>query len=161
MALTLVWNLTGGVSNSDPNLSLGGEHSSVAVAVPPMNNIFDDVSAAEASTGDTEYRAIDLTNTGSAPITKVAFRFVPTTPMSPSSTLTVGISTSPTNSTQSIASESAAPTNVTFSNPDTTAPLSLPDVPVGGYVRVWFRRVIAANAANIAEDKRSFEVTGA
>ena len=79
MAATLAFQLSGGASNSDPNASLGGTHSSVALSGTAMNNLFDDVSSGEASAGDTEYRAIDITNTGDATGTVVKIFMDPDT----------------------------------------------------------------------------------
>ena len=67
------FRLTGGASNANPNTSLGGTTSSVQLSGTAMNNLFDDVSSAEASSGDTEYRAFSLVQTGATTITQVTF----------------------------------------------------------------------------------------
>ena len=51
------YRLSGGASNAVTASSLGGVKSSVAAS-----NYFDDVSSAEAGTGDTEYRCIHHRN---------------------------------------------------------------------------------------------------
>ncbi|MCK9325574.1 MAG: hypothetical protein M0P69_08740 [Bacteroidales bacterium] len=51
-----------GGTQSDPDASLGGFRSSTVITDDSDNNIFDDVSGAEASAGDTEYRCICLKN---------------------------------------------------------------------------------------------------
>ena len=51
------YRLSGGASNAVTASSLGGVKSSVAAS-----NYFDDVSSAEAGTGDTEYRCIYIHN---------------------------------------------------------------------------------------------------
>jgi len=60
MAATLEFRLTGGSSNSDPDQSLGGVTSSNEISSTAMNNLFDNVTPTEASSGDVEYRAIDI-----------------------------------------------------------------------------------------------------
>jgi len=62
----LVKSLTGAASDggaqSDPNSSLGGYRSSTVITTNVDNNLFDDVSGAEAASGDTEYRCIAFQN---------------------------------------------------------------------------------------------------
>ena len=48
--------LTGGASNSDPNLSIGGPLSSVQLVNNAKNNLFDKVTAQEAEDGLIDYR---------------------------------------------------------------------------------------------------------
>lgn len=62
-ATDLKWHLSGGADNVDPNQSLGGAISNTEVADGVDENIFDDVSAAEAEAGDTEYRCVYVKNT--------------------------------------------------------------------------------------------------
>ena len=57
-ASSLKLYLSGGAANSDPDASLGGAKSSVAVSSSSLNNIFDDVTGTEAGAGDVEYRCI-------------------------------------------------------------------------------------------------------
>lgn len=152
MAATLVYRLTGGASNSDPNASLGGASSSVAVSGTAMNNLFDDVAEGEASAGDTEYRAIDVRNTGDATATVVKiYMSVETT--SASTQIDMGIEASPLGSTTSIADESTAPAGVTFAHYNSGSQLSLPDIAAGTYCRVWLRRVVSAAAGNTSNDQ--------
>ena len=58
--------LTGAVSDgavqADPNASLGGYRSSSEITSGALNNLFDNISSAEASAGDTNYRCICVKN---------------------------------------------------------------------------------------------------
>lgn len=157
MAATLVWRLTGGASNSDPNASLGGARSSNNVSGTAPNNIFDDVSPAEASAGDTEYRAIDLYNSGDAAATGVVL-FNSTETTSSGTTLDFGIEASPIDSTTSIANESTAPIGVSFSHPTSDSKLSIPNIAAGSGARVWVRRVVSAATTNTSNDEGTFTV---
>ena len=157
MAATLAFQLTGGASNADPALALGGVHSSVALSGTAMNNLFDDVSPGEATAGDTEYRAIDITNTGDAAGTVVKIFMDPET-SSPSTQLDMGIEASPLGSTLSIANESTAPAGVTFAHYNTGSKLTLPDIAAAAYCRVWVRRVVAAAAPNTSNDTGTLNV---
>jgi hypothetical protein len=60
----LVVTLTGGSSNSNPNLSIGGDPSSYPVT-GQLNNLFDNVAREEASVGSTSYRCIYIFNNNS------------------------------------------------------------------------------------------------
>ena len=55
--------LTGGASNTDPNLSLGGAPSTTELVNNSKNNLFNLVSAQEAEDGMTDYRCEALKNT--------------------------------------------------------------------------------------------------
>lgn len=157
MAATLVWQLTGGASNSDPNASLGGVRSSNALSATALNNLFDDVSPAESSAGDTEYRALDVYNSGNATAGGVVV-YMSTETTSSGTQLDFGIEASPINSSLSIAGESAAPAGVSFSHYTTGSRLSLPDIAAGSGCRVWFRRVVGAATPNLNPDQGTFTV---
>ena len=66
VASDLVKSLTGASSNggsqADPNAALGNYRSSTTITDNTDNNLFDDVSGAEATTGDTEYRCFAIQN---------------------------------------------------------------------------------------------------
>ena len=149
MSATLVLRLTGGASNNDPNASLGGTRSSVAVSGTAMNNLFDNVSPDEATAGDVEYRAVDLVNTGDATAVSVTAYFEPNT-SSADTQLAVG--SDGVESTKSIADEGAAPAGVSFTEPTSGAKLSLPNIPAGEGCRLFFRRTVTAGAGNTAND---------
>jgi len=59
-AAQLCFCLSGGAANSDVNLSIGGTSSTTTISDATLNNLFDDVSAAEAASGNSEYRGIFL-----------------------------------------------------------------------------------------------------
>ena len=157
MAATLGWRLTGGASNSDPNASLGGARSANSVSATALNNIFDDVSPAESSAGDTEYRAVDLYNSGDAAAVGVVL-YNSTETSSSGTTLDFGLEASPIDSATSIASEAAAPAGVTFSHPVTGSRLTVPDIPASSGARVWVRRVVSTATGNTASDQGTFTV---
>lgn len=157
MAAILKMHLTGGASNADPNLSLGGVSSSVELSATALNSLFDNVSADEASAGDTEYRAMDVKNSGDASAVGVQVFMNPDT-TSASTELDFGVEASPLGSTLSIANESAAPASVTFSHYNSGTRLSLPDIATSSYCRVWIRRTVTAAAPNLANDTGTLNV---
>jgi hypothetical protein len=157
MPATLQFNLTGGAANSDPGASLGGVHSSVQVSAAVMNNIFDDVSPAEASAGDAEYRALDVQNVGDAIASSVTI-YMSTETSSADTQIDMGAVASPINSTESVIDESTAPATVTFAHRLTGARLALPDIAAGSYCRVWLRRVVGVGATNTGSDQGTLAV---
>lgn len=60
--------LSGGSTNLNPNLSLGGNPSSAPIMSGSLNNLFDDVSPKEALEGQTDYRCIYFFNDGDTTI---------------------------------------------------------------------------------------------
>ena len=138
------YRLSGGASNSDTALSLGGVKSSTAAS-----NYFDDVSSTEASAGDTEYRCVYVHNNhGSLTLIGAKVWIQANTP-SGDTDVAIGLGTSAVNGTeQTVADESTAPTGVTFSQPTTFAGgLSIGDIPFGQHKAVWVRRVVNSGAA--------------
>lgn len=139
---------------------LGGAATGVAVSGTAMNNVFDNVSPAEAVAGMTDYRAIDIKNTGDAAATVAKFYTDETT--STDTVLQAAIEATPANaigSTKSIASETTAPTGLSaFAAVSSGSPLSLPDIPAGSYCRVWLKRIVTAEAVNASSDSVNLSV---
>lgn len=138
------YRLSGGSSNSDPAASLGGVKSSTAAS-----NYFDDVSSAEASAGDTEYRCIYVHNNHGTLSLIGAKVFIQTNTPSSDTDVAIGLGSSAINGTeQTVADESTAPTGVSFSAPTTyAAGLSIGDLAAGAHKAVWVRRTVNAGAA--------------
>lgn len=129
---------------------LGGAATATQVSATAMNNLFDNVAPDEAVAGDTEYRAVDLYNSGDAAGTLMKV-YSSQTP-NPNTELEIGIEASPIGSTSGIANESTAPAGVSFAQRTQGSPLSLPDIPVGQYCRLWLKRPVTAGAPNLAQD---------
>ena len=146
----IVYRLSGGAANSDPNASLGGAKSSTVAGT----NIFDDVSSAEATAGDIEYRCVYVHN-GHATLTYLGSKiWIQANTPSTSTDIFVGLGTAGLNATeQTIANESTAPIGVTFSNAavDFSTGLSIGDIPPGQHFSVWVRRNVTAGAAGAAD----------
>lgn len=89
------YRLSGGAANSDPALSLGGVKSSTAAS-----NYFDDVSSAEASAGDTEYRCVYVHN-AHATLTLIGAKvFIQTNTPSGDTDVAIGLGSSAINGTE-------------------------------------------------------------
>ena len=142
------YRLSGGASNSDTALSLGGVKSSTAAS-----NYFDDVSSTEASAGDTEYRCVYVHNNHGTLSLIGAKVFIQTNTPSSDTDIAIGLGSSAINGTeQTVADESAAPTGVSFSAPTTFAGgLAIGDLAAGAHKAVWVRRTVNAGAAAYAD----------
>ena len=149
MAATLEFRLTTG--------GLGGAATGTAVSATALNNIYDDVDATEASAGDTEYRAIDVYNTGDATATSVEI-YMSSATTSTDTQLDMGVESTHLNVTTSTANESTAPAAVTFANRTSGASLAIDSIPAAEYARVWLRRVVSASATNTSNDTGTIEV---
>ena len=142
------YRLSGGASNSDPAISLGGVKSSTAAS-----NYFDDVSSAEASAGDTEYRCVYVHNNHGTLSLIGAKVFIQTNTPSSDTDVAIGLGSSAINGTeQTVADESTAPAGVSFSAPTTFAGgLAIGDLAAGAHKAVWVRRTVNAGAAAYAD----------
>jgi hypothetical protein len=151
------YRLSGGASQSDPALSLGGVVSSVDAG----SGIFDNVGSAEAAAGDIEYRCVYVKNNhGSLTLTSPKIWIQANTP-SGDTNIEISLGTSAVNGTeQTIADENTAPSGTTFSAPaNEGAALSLGDLAPGATKAVWIKRTVTAAAA-AANDTFNLRVKG-
>lgn len=143
------FKLSGGASNSDPLLSIGGAKSSVVASA----SIFDDVSSAEATAGDVEYRCIYVDNTHGTLTLQGAKAWIQTQTPSADTDVAIGLAVAGLNAAEiAVANENTAPAGVTFSAPSSFAGgLSLGNIPAGQYFGVWVRRTVNPAAASAAD----------
>lgn len=156
---------TGSAGNSvagTRDLSLGKYISTTQVTAPP-NAFWDDVSSAEATAGDTEYRCIFVHNnhaTDSAPNVTVAIN----TEISGGGATTIALDNLAASAVGSASAQAAGP--VTDEN---TAPSGVgtfgSSVTIGtlaaGTVRaVWLKRIVGASTGALVGDGFTFHVAG-
>jgi len=165
VASDIKFYLTGGSTNTDADASLGGapNFTTGEITTDELNNIFDDVSASESESGDTEYRCIAVKNTNATIDLADSKVFVVTQPSE--STITLAFEEPASDTVQTIADESTAPETVVFSSP--TEYLNGIDVNSesgadGTVVKekwfgLWIKRVVSASASAKANDY--FEIT--
>ncbi len=153
----IIYRLSGGASNTDPAAALGGAKSSTSMP----SGIFDDVSSAEASAGDIEYRCIYIHNNHGSLTLQAPKIFIQANTPSATTTVAIGLGTSVQGGTeQTVADEGTAPAGVSFSEPaDFAAGIALGDIPPAGHRAVWIRRTITAGTA-AANDSFTLRVTG-
>lgn len=149
----IVYRLSGGAGNSDPNASLGGVKSSTAVGTG-LHNLFDVVSSAEASTGDTEYRCVYVHNNHSTLTMQSTKIWISSNTPSTDTSVEIALGSSAVNGTeQTVVDESTTPTGVTFSAPASEgAALSIGDIPAGEHKAVWIKRIVNTGAAAYNSD---------
>lgn len=161
VASDLKWRLSGGSSNTNPNNALGGVMSSTDIVDATSDNLFDDVSGAEATAGDVEYRGFYvLNNHGSLSLSNAKI-YISTLTSSADTELDIGLATEAVNVDMgTIANESTAPSGVTFSRPtDYTGGLAIGTLAAGARKGVWVRRTVSA-AASPASDSGTLKLEG-
>lgn len=158
---------SGGAANADPNASLGGIKSSNEPTDATLENLFDNVSSAESSSGDTEYRCIYIHNAhATLALTSPKVWIQQETP-SADSVIDIGLDPagvgdgSTTGVATTVVDEQTAPAGVTFTHPTTEGGgLAIADIPAGQSAALWLRRTISAAAAAAAADNVVLRVKG-
>jgi hypothetical protein len=150
MAANCFFHYTGGASNDDPDLSLGGDGSSELLAGTALNNLFDNVAPDEIASSDrVEYRAIDLSNDGDAEAHNVQFYFTETPNLE--STLEVWLDVT---GTQSIGDETTEPSGASgnWTTPVYASKLALGNLAAAATHRLWIKRTVDQGADNLNDD---------
>lgn len=148
---------------SAPATSLGDQISTTAITDATLNNLFDDVTGAEALAGMVDYRCIFVLNNHPT-LTFLASTVEVLSQTSGGGTIAIAldniaVSAKASASAQAatIANETTAPSGVgTFG----TGPLTIGDIPPGQCKAVWLRRTVAANTSAINPDGVILRFTG-
>ena len=189
MAVTagdLDFHLTGATSDggaqTDPAASTGGYRSSSTIQSAADNKLWDDVSGAEASAGDTEYRCFAIKNTHASLALQDFKIWMQTTTGNASDLISFAVEVpqgdNSTGSCQAVADESTTPdTSVTFWSGLSATQWSTgtnetqgvgcnfgghgdADLDSGEIMFVWVKRVVAAGAAAAAAESVTFKISG-
>lgn len=157
----IVLRLSGGGGNTSGDASLGGAISSTS-APSTLNGLFDAVSGAEATSGDTEYRCVYVKNNNGSLTLVAPYIWVQTNTPSTDTTIAIGLGTAAVDATeQTITDESTAPSGVSFSSPASyAAGLAITDLAAGSYKAIWIRRTVTAGASAYANDTFTLRVQG-
>lgn len=148
-ASDIKYRLSGGAANADQNASLGGAKSANEASA----SLFDNVSSAEATAGDVEYRCYYVHNASTTHTMLAAKAWILANTPSGDTQIEIGLGTSALNGTeQTVASESNAPSGVTFvTAADEANAINLGDIPPGQHRAVWVRRTINAAATPFSD----------
>lgn len=144
--------LSGGVGNSDPNLSLGGVRSTTLWAGGVLHDLWDVVSGAENAASDTEFRAIYVRNEH-ATLTALSVVVYVSAETAGGASLAIALAGEAVNvAMETVANENTAPVGETFSTPTTLATgLAIGDLAPNAFRGLWLRRT-TANTAALAND---------
>ena len=147
-----------GAGQGNPNNSLGGYRSTTQVSASAMKNLFDDVTVVESVLGDTEYRFLDVYNSGDSSASKVQV-YVKSDSSSSGTEITLGYNA--TNQPhedswdgEDVANEDTAPASpaMTFGTYTKESPLHLGTIPAGRSVRICVKRTVTAGVPWTARD---------
>lgn len=168
VASDIEFRYTGGAANTDPNASLGGAMSTAGGGVIDTgvkNDLFDDVSSAEASAGDTEYRGIMVKNNHASITFEDCRIFINADSAHAGDIIDIAIAgEAVTTAIETIANEGTAPVGEVFSHPTTYAGGLALNSTTGliaqAYKGVWVRRTISASATAGSVNDNSLRVEG-
>jgi hypothetical protein len=155
VAADIEWRYSGGAANTSAAACLGGAISTAGGGVIDTgvkNDLFDDVSSAEASAGDTEYRGIYIKNNHASITLEDARVYVSADSSSADDEIDIALADEAVTTTiETIANEGTAPVGPVFSHPTTYAGGLALNGTTGlvaqAYKGVWVRRVVNAGAA--------------
>lgn len=149
------WLLSGDSGNSDPSFSLGGGRSATEVIFSPiLNNLFDNVTVAQAIAGEIEYRCIYLQNDHATDDIDDVKIWIDTNTPNTSTTIAIGLDPAGKNAiADTISPSTEAPAGVTFSSPTTEGTgLDVGLLENQDVYAVWIRRTVTAAAPPISSD---------
>lgn len=153
LSTDIIQRLSGGASNTSAIASLGGAESTTTAPAA----LFDTVTAAQAAAGLVEYRCVYIHNANASLTLIGAAAQVQSDTPDATSIIDIGVGSSAVNATeQTVASESTAPSGVTFG----AGPVALGDIPAGQYRAIWLRRTISAGCPAITGDSYTIRVSG-
>jgi hypothetical protein len=154
---------SGGSGNTSAAASLGGAISTTELTAG-THNLFDVVSSAEASSGDTEYRCFYVKNTNSTLALQASKIWVSTDNSGAGSDVQIALDSNGINGTAgTIADESTVPTSITGSFAAYTSEgssLSIGNIPAGQHQAIWVKRIINAGASAVNSAGVTFTVKG-
>jgi len=150
---------------TDPNASLGGKRSSTEMVTAVLNNLFDDISGAEANAGDTEYRSLIIQNKHASFTLYNAKAFLSVQPNGGRTTdedISIATEAVVANAIGTIATENDVPGGAgAFSAPATyAAGIALGDLAVDGQMGLWIKRLAPASTEASASANFTLVVQG-
>lgn len=143
--------LSGGIGNTDPNLSLGGIMSNTEVGTS-LHQLFDIVLPQEALDGDIECRCVWGKNTHVSETLYAAKLYID---LETTSTDTIVAHAYDSVGTQTIVNEKTMPVGLTFTSSYSYATgIALGDMPPGVAKMIWFKWIVTAGALKIVDAGR-------
>lgn len=133
--------------------SLGDQISTTDITDATLNNLFDDISAAENAALTSDYRCIFvLNNHATLSLTGVSYYLVSETAGGANISISLdtgGVTAKGLASAQAktIANETTAPASQTFTSPVAAGVLTGADIPAGSCQAIWIKRTALGGAA--------------
>lgn len=165
--------LSGGSSNTDPNLSLGDEISATQMTSNVLQNLFANVSGAERLAGSVRYRCVYVKNTHATESLDLAGVFIPSNTTSPQTSMHVGVDPAGIGDGAStgvaviIPDDVTSPMGVVFDHSPlptskaTGLALGSPSLLSPGMcAALWLRRTVDAGASALANDLCTLRIDG-
>lgn len=159
--------LSGGVANTDVDLSLGAEMSTSVIVNNTLQNLFDNVSSAERATGSVEYRCFYFVNKHATETLVGAAVYIASQTPAADTAIAIGLDPAGvgdgenTGVAATIADETSAPAGVSFSAPgDAGTALAVGDLAPDEAIAVWVRRTVDIGAVAAANDPFTVRITG-
>jgi len=159
------YRLSGGAGNTSPNASLGGAMSTVGggvITTAVLNNLFDNVSGAEAAAGDIEYRGIYIENAHGSLTWEAVVAWIDSVTTSADDEFDIALADEAVGAAmETITDESTAPVGPSFTRPVSKGTgLSIGNIAFGLYKGIWIRRTVTAGAAAINNNSGSIRCEG-
>lgn len=151
--------LSGGASNADPALSLGGIISSTDAG----SNIFANVSSSDAAAGCTHYRCVYVLNNHGSLTLENAKVWIQTNTPSTTTAISIALDGGGLNATAEgpKSDQLTAPSGETFTAPSSEGTgLSLGNIPAGQKYAIWIKRVVDASSPAYSNDGFTIRVKG-
>lgn len=147
----ILLRLSGGSGNSDPNASLGGVMStSTVITDNTLHNLFDKVTGAESTAGDTEYRAFYVLNNHGSLTLQAPKIWIDSETTHTGEDVEIALAGEGVNATmETVANENTAPAGESFSDASGEgSALSFPaDLAAGQRMGIWVKRVTGSSTA--------------
>jgi hypothetical protein len=158
----LIFRLSGGASNADPKLSVGGAMSTVLVVDDVMNNIWDNVDGIQLVNGSTEVRCIYIYNANTAATFASVKAWISQPSIASSNTISIGAGNAAAGTAEpAVANETIVPGNVIFVTASTQASgISLGNIGPQQYKAIWIKRVTAPGSEAFPDNGYTIRVQG-
>lgn len=166
-ASDIQFRYSGGAANTSAAACLGGAMSTAGAGVVDdnvKNDLFDDVSSAETTAGDVEYRAIYIKNNHASIALTDASIYISSNSTSTTEEVDIALADEAVDTTiETIANESTAPVGPTFTHPTAAGTLKLNSttgLAAQSFKGVWLRRTVDAGTTAQANNAFTLAVTG-
>lgn len=171
LASEIVWRYSGGAANVDKNESYRGAMSTAGggvITTATLNNLFDNVTGPESTTGMDDYRLIYLYNANNPATTNLTLTNTKVwiDQNTPSTDDFVEIwttdSTAPigSDSTISMTSENSTPGGFSATPNSAASPAVIGNIPAGSKKAIWIHRKVSPGAAAYTTNNFILGVSG-